>query len=100
MPAAEVSDAMLENEHNSYELAFHILPTVAEGEVLGVFSAIESLITKDGGTIFDKEAPQRFELAYEIVKQFEGKNRTYASAYFGWIRFKAPAENVAVLLEE
>ena len=101
MPAAEAMDvARSEIETHSYELAFHILPTVAEGEVQGVFDSIKALITKDGGIIFDEEAPERFELAYEIVKQQEGKNRKYTSAYFGWARFKGVATMVAPLLEE
>jgi ribosomal protein S6 len=56
MPAAEANVELL-NEQNSYELAFHVLPTVAEGEVPSVFESIKSLITKDGGEIFDEEAP-------------------------------------------
>ena len=100
MPAAEANVSDLERENNSYELAFHILPTVAEGEVQGVFDAIKTLITTDGGEMFDEEAPQRFELAYEVVKHFEGKNRSYGSAYFGWVRFKAEAVVIAKLLEE
>lgn len=101
MPAieAEVAGEAL-NQLNSYELAFHILPTVAEGEVEGVFDAIKALITKDGGTITDEEAPERFELAYDIVKSHEGKNRKYRTAYFGWIRFTAEATIAAPLLEE
>ena len=101
MPAAEAEVvASSESEQNSYEIAFHILPTVAEGEVQGVFESIKALITKDQGVIFDEEAPLRFELAYEIVKKHEDKNRKYASAYFGWIRFKTEATAIAVLLEE
>ena len=101
MPAieAEVVDSS-ESEQQSYEIAFHILPTVAEGEVSGVFEKIKALITKDHGVIFDEEAPLRFELAYEIVKKQEDKNRKYTSAYFGWIRFKTEATAIAVLLEE
>lgn len=100
MPAAEASTGELEIERNSYELAFHILPTVAEGEVPGVFEAIKALITKDQGEIFDEEAPERFELAYEIVKHLEGKNRKFSSAYFGWVRFKTTSEMIAPLTEE
>jgi ribosomal protein S6 len=100
MPVAEANEAVLEGDSHSYELAFHILPTVAEGEVQGVFDSIKTLITHDGGILFDEEAPQRFELAYEIVKSLEGKNRTYATAYFGWIRFTAEGEAVPKMLEE
>lgn len=78
MPAAEV---------NSYELAFHVLPTVAEGEVATVFQKVKDIITKAGGIIITEEAPARFDLAYDIVKYLEGRNRKFSSAYFGWVRF-------------
>ena len=100
MPAAEATPVLLEDERNAYELAFHILPTVAEGEVPGVFDSIKALITKDNGEIFDEEAPERFELAYEIVKHMEGKNRKFTSAYFAWVRFNAPSDAIERILEE
>jgi len=85
MPAAEAAD------RNQYELAFHILPTVAEGEVSGVFDTIKALITTNGGELGDEEAPERFELAYEVVKHIDTKNRKFSSAYFGWVRFTSEA---------
>ncbi len=91
MPAAEVS---------SYELAFHVLPTVAEGEVTAVFQKLKDLITKHGGTITVEEAPIRFDLAYEIVKYLEGRNRKFSSAYFGWVRFKIDPAEIAAITEE
>lgn len=94
MPAAEAA------ELNSYELAFHVLPTVAEGEVAGVFDTIKAHITQNGGELFDEEAPERFDLAYEIVKHIEGKNRKFTSAYFGWVRFKSESEAIAAITEE
>lgn len=95
MPAAEA-----ENEGNTYELAFHVLPTVAEGEVASVVDTIKSHITNAGGTVTEEEAPARFELAYEIVKHLEGRNRKFASAYFGWIRFTAAASAVEEITDE
>ena len=94
MPAAEA------NERNSYELAFHILPTVAEGEVSGVFDSIKALITTHGGELTNEESPERFELAYEVIKHIDTKNRKFSSAYFGWVRFTAEAEAVAPIVEE
>jgi len=93
MPAAEVAD------RNSYELAFHILPTVAEGEVSGEFDAIKSLITTNGGELGDEEAPERFELAYDVFKHIDTKNRKFSSAYFGWVRFASEAVAIDVLNE-
>lgn len=101
MPAIEAENVeMDEKEVQSYELAFHVLPTIAEGEVSSVFEAIKDVIKKEGGEIFDEEAPERFELAYEVVTHIEGKNRAFTSAYFGWLRFKATgAHAVAVNAE-
>jgi len=93
MPAAEVAD------RNNYELAFHILPTVAEGEVSGVFDTIKALITTNGGELTDEEAPERFELAYEVIKHIDTKNRKFTSAYFGWVRFSSEAVAIAAINE-
>lgn len=99
MPAAEVAVAVT-NEHNSYELAFHVLPTVAEGEVASVFETIKAQIIKDGGVMTVEEMPKRIDLAYSIVKPVEGKNRKFASAYFGWVRFTAAPDIIPQLTEE
>jgi ribosomal protein S6 len=99
MPAAEAAE-LYTDEVQSYEFAFHVLPTVAEGEVAGVYEAIKAHITRVGGAIFDEEVPERIDLAYPVVKHLEGKNRKFASAYFGWIRFRLEGEKLAALMEE
>jgi ribosomal protein S6 len=98
MPAAEAVGSV-ERELHSYELAFHVLPTVAEGEVKGVFDAIKAHITKLGGTPTEEEMPARFDLAYDIVKFLEGRNRKFKSAYFGWVRFDIEADKIAEINE-
>lgn len=97
MPATEANTN--EQELVSYEFAFHILPTVAEGEVTNVFDKLKNHITKVGGEITDEEAPKRFDLAYEIVKYLEGKNRKFGSAYFGWVRFRLSSKALNELTE-
>lgn len=100
MPATEATVATLPmDEQNSYEFAFHVLPTVAEGEVAPVYTGLKALITKAEGSILDEEAPERVDLAYEVAKSIEGKNRKFRSAYFGWVRFKLDAEKLAKLTE-
>ena len=98
MPAAEA--AQYADEFNSYEFAFHVLPTVAEGEVAGVFESLKGLITDAGATIFDEEAPEHLDLAYDIEKDIEGTYRRFHSAYFGWIRFRAEGALLESLTEE
>jgi ribosomal protein S6 len=68
--------------------------------VKGVFDDLKTRITNIGGEIFDEEAPERIDLAYPIVKGHEGKNRKYASAYFGWVRFRLAGELFVDLREE
>lgn len=99
MPATEASVGP-EQKLGNYEFAFHILPTVAEGEVPGVLESLKAHIIKVGGTITSEEAPERFDLAYDIVKYLEGKNRKFSSAYFGWVRFELDAAALASLTEE
>lgn len=99
MPAVEASEEAVERELAAYELAFHVLPTIAEGEVEGVFATLKEEIKKAGGEIFDEEAPLRFDLAYEISKYVEGRNRTFGSAYFGWVRFRIAPQTLEVVTE-
>ncbi|MBX2866587.1 30S ribosomal protein S6 [Candidatus Kaiserbacteria bacterium] len=98
MPAAEA--AQYADEKNSYEFAFHVLPTVAEGEVAGVFESLKGLITAAGAEIFDEEAPEHLDLAYDIEKDIEGTYRRFHSAYFGWIRFRTEGSLLETLTEE
>ncbi len=98
MPAAEAT-GVASDERNSYEFAFHVLPTVAEGEVAGVFAEIKAHIAKHG-EIKGEENPERIDLVYPIVKQIEGKNRKFTSAYFGWVRFSLESDKVSDLVEE
>lgn len=105
MPATEAEGVVMDDlsasadERSSYELAFHILPTVAEGEVANVFATLQEVIQKAGGERFDDESPERVDLAYDIVKHIEGKNRKFHSAYFGWIRFHLPSDALEGIVE-
>jgi ribosomal protein S6 len=98
MPAVEVDDMVRDSEISTYELAFHVLPTIAEGEVETVFNNLKDIITKHGAITIE-EAPARFDLAYEIVKYLEGRNRKFTSAYFGWVRFTASASEIEEIEE-
>lgn len=97
MPAIEANEETL-SEVKSYELAFHILPTVAEGEVSDIFENIKTSLGSNVHFITE-EAPERIELAYPMVKSIEGRNRKFTSAYFGWVRFTCEPEYTATIHE-
>ena len=100
MPATEATTEAYTDEVTSYEFAFHILPTVAEGEVPDALLRIKAHVTNAGGAIFDEELPERIDLIYPIVRHLEGKNRSFASSYFGWVRFRLGGEKLEALQEE
>lgn len=100
MPVTEAVSRAHDGDVSVYELAYHILPTVAEGEVESVTGELKTLLTNHGAVITDEEVAARFELAYEIEKYLEGKYRHFASAYFGWIRFTIEPAKLAIIDEE
>ena len=75
MPAAEAATA---DEKNSYEFAFHVLPTVAEGEVPTVFEALKALITNAEGEITSEEGVPQAQGFYEGIPA--GVYRSWPSA--------------------
>lgn len=85
---------------SQYEFAFHILPTVAEEEVPAVFGDLKTLIDHEGGIIMGEEAPQRFDLAYQVSKSVEGRNLRYNHSYFGWVRFTLESSKLEHLKTE
>ena len=97
MPAVEVGSD--EQDIVSYELAFHILPTIAEGEVQAVFDKIKANIEAATGVLVNEEAPGRFDLAFEIDKYLEGRNRKFTSSYFAWVRFTLEPSKLAQVRE-
>jgi len=83
----------------SYELAFHLLPTVAEAEVPKIEASLASIITDAGGVTGEAEPAQPFTLAYEIKKMVNGTYRRFDQSYFGWLRFTALATAVGAINE-
>ena len=53
-------------------------------------------ISKD---IIAEELPVFIDLAYQIVKTVEHKNKRFDQAYFGWIKFDGSPEGIAELEE-
>lgn len=96
MPATEAHEEGV----MTYECAFHILPTVAEGEVEGVVANIKTHIEASGGSITDEEVPVRYNLAYEIQKSIDGKYHRFVTSYFGWVRFTLSNDALAALEEK
>ena len=74
-----------------YELVFAVKPTLTEEEHKAVVEGIKSLITSNGGEIYNEEIWGRKELAYPI--------QNFKSAYYYLINYKTENNELPVKLE-
>jgi ribosomal protein S6 len=81
-----------DSERVIYELGYHIVPTVEEGEVPQQVTSIKSLIEKEGGLVIAEEFPSLMPLAYALGKAQAGTKESYNNAYFGWMKFEMTSE--------
>ena|SRR3989339_633586 len=91
------------NEHTEprvYELGYHLVPTLAEEQIPEASGAVRGMIERISKDIIAEELPVFIDLAYQIVKTVEHKNKRFDDAYFGWIKFEASPESIAALEEE
>ncbi len=87
-------------EPRVYEIGYHILSTVDEGDVEKEREALVALITQLQGTVISEEMPALINLAYEMDKIINNKRSRYNQAYFGWIKFELSPEAIATLEKE
>lgn len=94
---------MNHNEHTEpriYELGYHLVPTLSEEQIGGASKAVRGMIEGISKDIISEEAPVFINLAYQVVKTIDHKNKRFDDAYFGFIKFEASPENIAKLEEK
>ncbi len=74
-----------------YELVFAVKPTLTEEEHKAVVEGVKSLITSNGGEIYNEENWGRKELAYPIQK--------FNSAYYHLINYKTENNQLPIKIE-
>lgn len=89
---SERSEMEFEQDARIYEAAFHVIPSLEEGEATAVAARLRSMIEEKGGTILGGEAPLLMRLAYPMQKDIDRKRHTFTSAYFGWVVFEATGD--------
>ena len=75
-------------EMTVYELGFLIIPSIPEDKVSDIVDSIRKVITKEGGTEIDAEAPFKQDLAYSMSKTIGASHYVLTDAYLGWIKFE------------
>ncbi|MDD5152781.1 MAG: 30S ribosomal protein S6 [Candidatus Pacebacteria bacterium] len=86
-------------EPRVYELGYHLVPTLSEEQVPGASKAVRGMIDGISKDIIAEEAPVFIDLAYQVVKTINHKNKRFDDAYFGFIKFEASPEDIAKLEE-
>lgn len=87
-------------EPRVYELGYHLVPTIAEEQIPAAAGAVRGMIERISGSIIAEETPVFIDLAYQIVKTVDHKNKRFDDAYFGFIKFEADPEGITKLEEE
>jgi len=86
-------------EPRVYELGYHLVPTLSEEQIGGASKAVRGMIEGISKDIIAEESPVFIDLAYQIVKTINHKNKRFDDAYFGFIKFEASPEDIAKLEE-
>jgi len=79
------------SENKVYEVSFNIVPTLADELVAAEFGNLKEALSKLGGSVIAEQYPKLINLAYEMNRVIANKNTKFNSAYFGWVKFEAPA---------
>jgi len=87
-------------EPRIYELGYHLIPTLAEEQIPKASGAVRGMIERISKDIIAEELPVFIDLAYQVIKTVEHKNKRFDEAYFGWIKFEAEPAGIAALEEE
>lgn len=82
-----------------YEAGYHIVPTVAEGDVEKVVAAVRAEIEKLGGSFIAEGAPSLMKLSFPMDKREGERHIAYDRGYFGWIKFEASTDSAAKLVD-
>lgn len=74
-----------------YEVSFHLVPTLDEDGVSGVFARVKKVVS-EAGKVLGEVSPVLRDLAYTIrhtVRQRDGTYNRYDEAYFGSVKFSS-----------
>ena len=74
-----------------YEVGFHLVPTLSEGDLAGAVDAVRAILTKEGAEVLNDTFPKKITFAYRIERSVTSKVEKYTEGYFGWIKFVVDA---------
>ncbi len=89
------------DERAVYEVGFHAVSSIPEGEVGDVVEKIRAEIKKGDSEIIREDSPQKMTLAYTIERQVSGSTKEkHENSYFGSIKFETTPDIIPALQEK
>lgn len=85
MSNTEVQEA---SDLRIYEVGFHLLPKVAEGDIPAEVEKIKAILSTHGASVIAEESPRMIQLSYPMSRAEAGKRDRYNQAWFGWVKFE------------
>lgn len=82
---AEGSTQATSDARPVYEVGFHLVPSIPEGDVAAAVEKVRALL--GSAEIISVGAPAKMTLAYTIERAEQGKREKFTQSYFGWIKF-------------
>jgi len=83
-----------------YEVGFHIIPRVSEGDIPAEVEKVKSILSTNGASVIAEEMPRMTQLSYGMAKAATGKREEFTSAYFGWVKFECDAAVINTITAE
>ena len=93
----EEKDGQDEREARIYELGYHIVSSVSEDAIGAEVTVLKDILAKEGASVIADWFPRLRPLAYPLSQMLGGKRVDFTSAYFGWVKFEAPAESAKTI---
>jgi ribosomal protein S6 len=90
----EISIEAIPNDPKIYEVGFHIVPIVSEGDLGARVTKIRDIIESSGGHVIADEYPKHMDLTYAMTKIASNKRSLYRTAYFGWTKFETDSASI------
>ena len=83
-----------------YEVGFHLIPKISEGDVPAEVEKIKKILSTHGASVIAEETPRMIQLSYGMARAATGKREEFTSAHFGWVKFEVNPENITSISSE
>jgi ribosomal protein S6 len=80
-----------------YELGYVLSPVISEENLDEAIDVLRKVITDTNGLPISEGRAELIELAYTMTNIIENKKQDFDKGYFGWIKFDATPDAIAVI---